>query len=68
MSYVRNKHIEFIEADTKERGETITSDITFFGALYQCSVKKEGDRRAKKVNYSAAENALSGYYRKIKVK
>ena len=61
---MREQHIKFIEKDTKERGEVITSDITFFGALYQLSVKKEGSGRNKKVNYSAAKTTLSGY-RKI---
>lgn len=58
---MRQKHIDFILADTKERGENITSDITFFGALYQVKVKKEGDKRSKTINYSAAENVMNGY-------
>lgn len=58
---IRVQHIEFIEKDTEKRGERITSEITFFGALYQLFVKKEGDKRAKKVNYSAAENVMNGY-------
>lgn len=63
---MREKHIEFIQKDTKEKGEIITSDITFFGALYQCKVKKDGDKRSKTVNYSAAESVMNGY-RAIKV-
>ena len=55
------KHIEFIESDTKERGETIVSYITFFAAIYQCRVKKEGDKKSKSVMYSAAEEIMDGY-------
>lgn len=59
---MREQHIDFIKKDLKERGETPTSDITFFGAIYSLKVKKEGDKRAKTVIYSAyAQNVLSGY-------
>lgn len=58
---MREQHIDFIKKDLKERGETPTSDITFFGAIYSLKVKKEGDKRAKTVTYSAAQNVLSGY-------
>lgn len=58
---IREKHIEFIKEDTKKRGETITSDITFFGALYQCKVKTEKSTRNKTINYSAAESVMRGY-------
>jgi hypothetical protein len=58
---MREQHIEFIRKDLKERGEVPTSKCTFFGALYMLKVKKEGDKRAKKVTYSAAKNVLSGY-------
>lgn len=64
MRDIRLKHIRFIQEDTKQRGETIVSGIIFMGALYQCSVKKEGSKRAKTVDYSAAENVIKGY-RKI---
>lgn len=63
---MRQQHIDFIIKDTQERGETITSDITFFGALYQCKVKTENAKRSKKANYSAAENVMQGY-REIRV-
>lgn len=62
----RKKHFEFIENDTKERGETIVSDITFFAAIYECRVKKEGEKKSRSVMYSAAENVMDGY-REIKV-
>lgn len=62
----RNKHIAFIEADTKERGEEITSDIVFIAALYECKVKKPGDKRSKSVIYSAAQTVADGY-REIKI-
>lgn len=58
---MREKHIEFIIKDLKEKGEVATSKVTFFGALYMLKVKKEGDKRAKTVTYSAAQNVLSGY-------
>ena len=58
---MREKHIEFITKDLKERGETPISNITFFGAIYSLKVKKEGGKRAKTVTYSAAQNVLSGY-------
>jgi hypothetical protein len=58
---MRQTHIDFILSDTKSRGETIVSDITFFGALYRVKVKKEGDKRAKTVDYSAAEIVMEGY-------
>jgi len=60
---VRDSHFSFIEKDTREKDEIITSDIKFFGALYFLSVKKEGDKRSKKVTYSAATNILKGYRR-----
>jgi hypothetical protein len=62
----RQKHIDFIESDTKERGEEIVSDISFFAAIYQCKVKKEGDKKSKTVVYSAAQSVMAGY-RKINV-
>lgn len=65
MNEIRKKHIEFIESDTKERGETIVSDITFFAAIYECRVKKEGEKKSKSVMYSAAESVMDGY-REIK--
>lgn len=55
------QHIDFIKKDLKERGEIPTSNITFFGAIYSLKVKKEGDKRAKTVTYSAAKNVLKGY-------
>lgn len=58
---MRQQHIDFIIKDTKERGETITSSITFFGALYQCKVKTENEKRSKTVNYSAADKVMAGY-------
>lgn len=58
---MREKHINFILEDTQKRGETIVSGIKFFGALYQCKVKIEGRKTNKTVNYSAADNVLSGY-------
>ena len=58
---MREQHIEFIRKDLKERGETPTSKVTFFGAIYELKVKKEGDKRAKTVTYSAAQNVLDGY-------
>ena len=64
---MRQQHIDFIIKDTKERGETITSDITFFAALYQCKVKTENSKRSKGVWYSAAIDVMEGY-RKIDVK
>jgi len=58
---MRKQHIEFIVKDLKEKGETATSSINIFGALYTLKVKKEGDKRAKTVTYSAAQNVLDGY-------
>jgi hypothetical protein len=58
---MREKHFDFIRKDLKERGETPTSPVTFLGAVYMLKVKKEGEKRAKKVVYSAAENILNGY-------
>ncbi|GEM_PF-3358530 len=58
---MRTQHLKFIEKDTEERGEKIISDITFLGALYHLKVKKEGDKRAKTVKYSAAEKVMKGY-------
>jgi len=58
---LRKKHFQFIENDTKKRGETIVSDISFFAAIYECCVKKEGEKISKSVMYSAAENVLDGY-------
>lgn len=58
---MRTQHLKFIEKDTNERGETIVSDITFIGALYHLKVKKEGDKRAKTIKYSAAESVMKGY-------
>lgn len=63
----REQDLSFILTDTKQRGEEITSDITFLGALYQCKVKKEGENRSKTVNYSAAKDVMQGY-RAINVK
>ena len=57
----RDEHIEFIESDTKERGETIVSDITFFAAIYECRVKKAGEKKSKSVMYSAAQSVMNGY-------
>ena len=58
---MREKHILFITKDLNKRGEVQTSDITFFGSIYSLKVKKEGDKRAKTVVYSASQNVLSGY-------
>lgn len=58
---MREQHIDFIRKDLKKRGEIPTSNITFFGAIYSLKVKKEEDKRAKTVTYSAAQNALRGY-------
>lgn len=58
---MRKKHLEFIKNDTKERGETITSEITFFGLLYQCLVIAEGEKKSKRVDYSAATLVMPGY-------
>ena len=58
---LRKRHFKFIEKDTKKRGETIVSDISFFASIYQCEVKKEGDSKSKSVTYSAAENIMDGY-------
>jgi len=63
---MRDKHIEFIMNDTKERGETIVSNIRFAGALYQLKVKIDGSERRKTVDYSAAAQVMKGY-REIKV-
>lgn len=46
----RQKHIDFIEKDTKEREETIVPDIRFVGAIYECKVRIEGIKRKKTVN------------------
>lgn len=64
---MREKHIEFIANDLKERGEKPTSKVLFFGALYFVKVKKEGDKRAKSVTYSAAKIVLEGF-RPIEIK
>lgn len=61
---LRENHIDFIEKDTGQRGESIVSDIQFFGAIYSCRVKKDGEKRSKSVSYSAASSVMSGY-RKI---
>ena len=58
---MREQHIEFIKKDLKERGEIPTTDVKFFAAIYSLKVKKEGDKRAKTVIYSAAQTVLNGY-------
>jgi hypothetical protein len=58
---LRKNHFDFIENDTKQRGEIIVSDITFFGALYECRVKKQEQKKSKSVMYSAAESVMNGY-------
>jgi len=64
---MRTEHIEFIENDTKQRGETITSAIYFFGSIYMVLVKTEGKKRSKRVRYSAAKDVMKDY-RKIIIK
>lgn len=63
---IRQQHLGFITEDLKQRGETPFSSITFFGALYQLKVMKEGEKVSKTVTYSAAERLLKGY-RKIQI-
>ena len=58
---MRNKHIEFIHNDTKERGETMVGGIIFLGALYHLMVRKDHWKRSKKVKYSAGKTILNGY-------
>ena len=55
----RINHIQFIENDTKSKGEEIVSTITFFASIYSLKVNKDG--KNKKVEYSSAENVLKGY-------
>lgn len=51
---IRMQHIEFIQNDIKERGETIASDITFIGARYWVSVLEKGKEKKTHLSYSAA--------------
>jgi hypothetical protein len=53
---MREKHFKFIEQDLENRGETLTSEIFFMGAIYSMNVKRDGAKRSKKVVYSAADN------------
>lgn len=58
---MREKHIDFIVKDLQERKEEPMSTVSFFGAIYCLKVKKEGEKRASNVTYSAAEKVLNGY-------
>lgn len=58
---MREQHFEYIIKDLKERGEIQISDIMFFGSIYSLKVKKEGNKRAKTVTYSAAKDVIAGY-------
>lgn len=62
----RQKHIEFIEKDTKERGETIVSDIVFLGKIYETKVKIEGRKSRKTVSYTAG-TPINSKYREIQI-
>ena len=55
----RMNHIQFIENNTKSKGEKIISDITFFAGIYYLKVNKDGKNKI--VKYSAAKNVLNGY-------
>lgn len=61
---LRLNHIQFIEKDTKERGEQITGNIKFIGSIYFFMVKVDDKKARKTVKYSAAEIVMPGY-RKI---
>lgn len=56
----REEHIKFIEQDTKERDELITSPITFFASIYSCRVRPLKAKSSKKVMYSAATIVMDG--------
>jgi hypothetical protein len=49
-----------IEKDVRDKGESIVSDITFFGAIFFLDVR-DRNNKVTAVKYSAAERIMSGY-------
>lgn len=57
---------KFIEKDTQERGEIITSPIHGVGGLYCVIVRKEGKRRGYRVWYKVGDTDVHSKYRFLK--